>query len=156
MTTTPTPAASPRAPLTRPDGTALRVLAVDDERSITELLSMALRYEGWDVRTAASGTDAVSGEELAMRPLGTRGLFHILMEQARDSRLETVPEFLISHVLEVEPRLGRLAHLGEEKIGRAWLALRPPGRVLRRHEPFEFALGLKKAPRLGRHRYMVA
>src|SRR5947209_13772992 len=59
MTTTHTPAASSRAPLTRPDGTALRVLAVDDERSITELLSMALRYEGWDVRTAASGTDAV-------------------------------------------------------------------------------------------------
>ena len=60
MTTTNAPAgAANRAPLTRPDGTALRVLAVDDEHSITELLSMALRYEGWDVRTAATGTDAV-------------------------------------------------------------------------------------------------
>jgi two-component system OmpR family response regulator len=54
------PAGAPgRAQLTRPDGSALRVLAVDDEFSITELLSMALRYEGWDVRTAADGAEAV-------------------------------------------------------------------------------------------------
>jgi two-component system OmpR family response regulator len=47
------------APLTRPDGTPIRVLAVDDESSLTELLSMAMRYEGWQVATAASGSEAV-------------------------------------------------------------------------------------------------
>mgnify|MGYP000863686867 CR=1 FL=1 len=46
-------------PLTRPDGTAIRILTVDDETSLTELLSMALRYEGWEVTTAASGLAAV-------------------------------------------------------------------------------------------------
>ena len=46
-------------PLTRPDGTAIRILTVDDEPSLLELLSMALRYEGWDVHTASTGTDAV-------------------------------------------------------------------------------------------------
>ncbi len=46
-------------PLTRPDGSPIRVLTVDDERSLTELLSMALRYEGWEVSTAASGLQAV-------------------------------------------------------------------------------------------------
>ncbi|MDR1768269.1 MAG: response regulator transcription factor [Propionibacteriaceae bacterium] len=45
--------------MTRPDGSPIRILAVDDESSITELLSMALRYEGWEVTTAASGRDAV-------------------------------------------------------------------------------------------------
>ena len=35
------------------------MLTVDDERSLTELLSMALRYEGWEVSTAASGLQAV-------------------------------------------------------------------------------------------------
>ena len=35
--------------LTRPDGTPLRVLVVDDEVNIAELISMALRYEGWEV-----------------------------------------------------------------------------------------------------------
>ncbi|GAA2179770.1 response regulator transcription factor [Brooklawnia cerclae] len=45
--------------LTRPDGSPIRVLAVDDEPSLTELLSMALRYEGWQPYTAASGNEAV-------------------------------------------------------------------------------------------------
>jgi two-component system OmpR family response regulator len=56
MTTRP---ATRPAPLTRPDGTPVRVLVVDDEPSLAELLSMALRYEGWDVRTAADGLAAV-------------------------------------------------------------------------------------------------
>jgi two-component system OmpR family response regulator len=43
----------------RPDGNPLRVLVVDDEPALTELLSMALRYEGWEVRTAGDGTGAV-------------------------------------------------------------------------------------------------
>jgi two-component system, OmpR family, response regulator len=45
--------------LTRPDGSAIRILTVDDESSLTELLSMALRYEGWEVSTASSGLAAV-------------------------------------------------------------------------------------------------
>jgi len=48
-----------RETLTRADGTPIRVLAVDDESSLTELLAMAMRYEGWQVTTAASGLDAV-------------------------------------------------------------------------------------------------
>ncbi len=39
-----------RSDLTRPDGTALRVLVVDDESTLSELLSMTLRYEGWRCR----------------------------------------------------------------------------------------------------------
>jgi two-component system OmpR family response regulator len=45
--------------LHRADGTAVRVLVVDDEATLAELLSMALRYEGWEVRTAADGSSAV-------------------------------------------------------------------------------------------------
>jgi two-component system, OmpR family, response regulator len=45
--------------LVRDDGNPVRVLVVDDEPSLTELLSMALRYEGWDVRAAADGHSAV-------------------------------------------------------------------------------------------------
>ena len=46
--------------LRRPDGSALRVLVVDDEQMLTDLLSMALKMEGWDVRTAGSGFDALT------------------------------------------------------------------------------------------------
>jgi two-component system OmpR family response regulator len=49
--------AQPR--LTRLDGTPIRVVVVDDEDSLTDLLSMALRYEGWDVRIASDGAAAL-------------------------------------------------------------------------------------------------
>ncbi|MBT2389915.1 response regulator transcription factor [Streptomyces sp. ISL-1] len=43
----------------RPDGSPVRVLVVDDEAALSELLSMALRYEGWTVRSAGDGAGAV-------------------------------------------------------------------------------------------------
>ncbi len=48
-----------RESLAHADGSPIRILAVDDEPSLTELLSMAMRYEGWQVATAASGSEAV-------------------------------------------------------------------------------------------------
>jgi two-component system OmpR family response regulator len=54
------PPSADAAALTRPDGTPLRVLVVDDEVNIAELIAMALRYEGWQVETAHTGTKAVS------------------------------------------------------------------------------------------------
>jgi two-component system, OmpR family, response regulator len=48
-----------RALPARSDDGAPRVLVVDDEPAIAELLSLALEYEGWDVCAAESGTAAV-------------------------------------------------------------------------------------------------
>ena len=45
--------------LRRADGQRVRVLVVDDEATLTELLSMALRMEGWEIRSAADGFGAV-------------------------------------------------------------------------------------------------
>ncbi|GGU76352.1 DNA-binding response regulator [Lentzea flava] len=45
--------------LRRPDGQPVRVLVVDDESTLAELMSMALRMEKWDVRTALDGQTAV-------------------------------------------------------------------------------------------------
>ncbi|WP_328725704.1 response regulator transcription factor [Streptomyces sp. NBC_00259] len=56
-----------RTDLRRPDGGPVRVLVVDDETSLTELLSMALRYEGWEVRSAGDGAGAVRAAR-AFRP----------------------------------------------------------------------------------------
>ncbi len=49
----------PEPALRRPDGTPIRVLVVDDEPSLAELLATVLRYEGWEIRTAADGLGAV-------------------------------------------------------------------------------------------------
>ncbi|GAA1687554.1 response regulator transcription factor [Streptomyces yatensis] len=35
------------------------MLVVDDESALADLLSMALRYEGWEVRTAGDGAEAI-------------------------------------------------------------------------------------------------
>lgn len=57
MTTTTSPQG--RTELLRPDRTPVRVLVVDDEAPLAELLSMALRYEGWEVRSAGDGAGAL-------------------------------------------------------------------------------------------------
>jgi two-component system OmpR family response regulator len=44
----------------RADGSAIRVLVVDDESTLTDLLAMALRYEGWEVKTAPDGRQALA------------------------------------------------------------------------------------------------
>ncbi|WP_437384998.1 response regulator transcription factor [Plantibacter flavus] len=49
-----------RSALKRADGSPVRVLVVDDEATLTDLLQMALRYEGWEIRTAADGREALT------------------------------------------------------------------------------------------------
>lgn len=43
----------------RADGSPVRVLVVDDESSLADLLSLALRYEGWDIRAEGDGAGAL-------------------------------------------------------------------------------------------------
>jgi two-component system OmpR family response regulator len=49
----------------RPSESAARILVVDDEPSITELLSTALRYMGYQVTTAATGLGALEAATTA-------------------------------------------------------------------------------------------
>lgn len=51
--------AQPR--LTKPDGSPIRVLVVDDEQSLADLVAMGLKYEGWEVKTAGNGQQALQG-----------------------------------------------------------------------------------------------
>ncbi|SHL58208.1 response regulator transcription factor [Streptomyces noursei] len=45
--------------LSRADGSPVRVLVVDDESALADLLSLALRYEGWDIRAEGDGAGAL-------------------------------------------------------------------------------------------------
>lgn len=49
-----------RAVMRRADGNPIQVLVVDDEPVLAELVSMALRYEGWDIATAGDGASAIA------------------------------------------------------------------------------------------------
>ncbi|HEV7423389.1 MAG TPA: response regulator transcription factor [Mycobacterium sp.] len=44
----------------RADGSPIRTLLVDDERALTNLIRLALRYEGWDVDVAHDAAEAVA------------------------------------------------------------------------------------------------
>ena len=49
------------------NGTPHRVLVVDDEPNIVDVISMALRFQGFDVESAGTGADAIAAVA-AFRP----------------------------------------------------------------------------------------
>jgi two-component system OmpR family response regulator len=51
----------------RADGNPINVLVVDDEAVLAEMVSMALRYEGWNIATASDGSSAIASAR-AQRP----------------------------------------------------------------------------------------
>lgn len=51
----------------RADGNPINVLVVDDESVLAEMVSMALRYEGWKIATAGDGGSAIAAAR-AQRP----------------------------------------------------------------------------------------
>lgn len=51
----------------RADGNPINVLVVDDESVLAEMVSMALRYEGWNIATASDGASAIASAR-AQRP----------------------------------------------------------------------------------------
>ncbi|MEE2853535.1 MAG: response regulator transcription factor [Actinomycetota bacterium] len=44
----------------RADGNPINVLVVDDESVLADMVSMALRYEGWNICTAGDGASAIA------------------------------------------------------------------------------------------------
>ena len=58
-------------PLSHPNGSPVRVLVVDDEPALADLVAMGCRMLGWDTRLAHRGREAV---EIARRNLDKVGL----------------------------------------------------------------------------------
>ncbi len=52
----------------RADGNPITVLVVDDEAVLAEMVSMALRYEGWNIATAGDGSTAIAAGPRAAGP----------------------------------------------------------------------------------------
>ena len=112
---------APTARPTRADGTPLRVLVVDDEPNIAELLLMALRYEGWQVRTAGTGREAIdTAKDLVpdvvvldwMLP-DVDGLEVLRRLRARDER---VPVLFLTARDAVEDRIAGLTAGGDDYV----------------------------------------
>jgi two-component system OmpR family response regulator len=109
------------AELTRTDGSPLRVLVVDDEVNIAELIAMALRYEGWQVQMAHTGTSAVN----AARELGPDAVVLDVMLPDIDglevlrgmrSSLPDVPVVFLTARDAVEDRIAGLTAGGDDYV----------------------------------------
>ncbi|MEH0936138.1 response regulator transcription factor [Micromonospora psammae] len=110
-----------RIELRRPDGGPVRVLVVDDEPTLTDLLSMALRYEGWQVRSAGSGMAALSAArqlqpdvvvlDVMLPDLDGFQVLRRLREQA-----PTVPVLFLTARDAVEERIAGLTVGGDDYV----------------------------------------
>ena len=109
------------APLLRADGGPVRVLVVDDEATLSELLSMALRYEGWEVRSAADGSSAVrAAREFRLDAVVLDVMLPDFdgLEVLRRTRVEapTVPVLFLTARDAVEDRIAGLTAGGDDYV----------------------------------------
>ncbi len=109
-----------RTELLRPDGSPVRVLVVDDELSITELLSMALRYEGWQIRSAGDGQGAVRRPIVPARRRRARhdaaGHGRAVRPRRLRRELPDVPVLFLTAKDAVEDRIAGLTAGGDDYV----------------------------------------
>ena len=98
-----------------------RILVVDDELNITELLTLALRYEGFSVDSAANGRDAITkvGEfkpdlvllDVMLPDIDGHQVLHRLTESGRK-----VPTIFLTARDSTEDKIGGLTIGGDDYV----------------------------------------
>ena len=110
-----------RVTLRRGDGSPIKVLVVDDEAVLAEMVSMALRYEGWEITTAFDGISALAAAR-TVRPDAVvldvmlpdmSGLEVLSRLHARTPEL---PVLLLTAKDAVEDRIAGLAAGGDDYV----------------------------------------
>ena len=105
----------------RADGDPINVLVVDDEAVLAEMVSMALRYEGWNTATAGDGSSAIAAAR-AQRPdvvvldvmlpdMSGLNVLHKLREQNPQ-----LPVLLLTAKDAVEDRIAGLTAGGDDYV----------------------------------------
>ena len=105
----------------RADGNPVSVLVVDDEAVLAEMVSMALRYEGWDVSTAGDRASAIASArshrpdvvvlDVMLPDMSGLDVLRKLREQ--NPRL---PVLLLTAKDAVEDRIARLTAGGDDYV----------------------------------------
>jgi two-component system, OmpR family, response regulator len=112
---------SGRAVMRRADGTPIHVLVVDDEPVLAELVSMALRYEGWEITTAGDGATAIAAAretppdvvvlDVMLPDMSGLQVLHKLREQ-----IPGLPLLLLTAKDSVEDRIAGLTAGGDDYV----------------------------------------
>ena len=112
---------SSRVSLTRPDGSPVRALVVEDEAALSDVLSMAFRYEGWDVRTVGDGLSAVRlardfRPNVIVLDVGLPDIDGLeVLRRVRDERPE-VPVLFLTARDSVEDRIAGISAGGDDYV----------------------------------------
>jgi two-component system OmpR family response regulator len=101
-------------------GAARRVLVVDDEPSITDAVATALRYDGYDVRDAGSGEEAIRAietfaPELIILDVMLPGLDGLGVARHLRERRELIPVIFLSARDATDDKIAGLA-LGDDYV----------------------------------------
>jgi two-component system, OmpR family, response regulator len=110
-----------RVVMQRADGKPIHVLVVDDEPVLAELVSMALRYEGWEIATAGDGASAIASArdtppdvvvlDVMLPDMSGLDVLHRLREQ-----IPGLPLLLLTAKDSVEDRIAGLTAGGDDYV----------------------------------------
>lgn len=105
----------------RADGGKLRALITDDEDSISQLIAMALRYEGWDVRTSATGQGALEAirefsPDVAVLDIMLPDIDGMQVLSRLRSQGVTVPVLFLTALDSVDDRINGLTAGGDDYV----------------------------------------
>src|ERR1700693_2549645 len=105
----------------RADGSPINVLVVDDEAVLAEMVSMALRYEGWNIATAGDGAAALESArsqrpdvvvlDVMLPDMSGLDVLHKLREESPQ-----LPVLLLTAKDAVEDRIAGLTAGGDDYV----------------------------------------
>ncbi|MDI3313309.1 MAG: response regulator transcription factor [Mycobacterium sp.] len=105
----------------RADGNPIHVLVVDDEAVLAEMVSMALRYEGWNITSAGDGASAIAAArvqrpdvvvlDVMLPDMSGLEVLHKLREQH-----PRLPVLLLTAKDAVEDRIAGLSAGGDDYV----------------------------------------
>ncbi len=110
-----------RTVVRRADGSPIHVLVVDDEPVLSELVSMALRYEGWEVATAGDGATAIAlsrqnPPDVVVLDLMLPDMSGLEVLRKLRERMPRLPLLLLTAKDSVEDRIAGLSAGGDDYV----------------------------------------
>ena len=107
--------------LTHRDGSPIRVMVVEDDPLLNELLTMAMRAEGWEARSATHGHDALAlardaSPDVVIMDIMIPGIDGVEVVRRLRARGDDVPVLFLTAKDELEDKLKGLSAGGDDYV----------------------------------------
>ena len=107
--------------LTHPDGSPIRVMVVEDDPLLNELLTMAMRADGWEAHSATHGHDALAlardaSPDVVIMDIMIPGIDGVEVVRRLRARGDDVPVLFLTAKDELEDKLKGLSAGGDDYV----------------------------------------